>query len=99
MLRNPVTQQVLPFWQFWSVGDDRVCYRCRPLHLFVARWDDPVWNEIVPLRHPGRRCSVVPILAEEVPEEASKPGLERLREVLASIDLERQLRKRDKKLG
>lgn len=71
----------LPFWQYWTVGDDRV----RPEHAaidgFVARAIDPVWHKIYPPSGFNCRCSVVPITEEEaldIDKNASEGGLFRL---------------------
>lgn len=82
---EPSTRAVLPFWQFWTVGDDRVCRRCKPLDRFTARWDDPIWGEIYPKIHQKCRCGVVPILPSEAPGDALVPGHERLRDVLPIV--------------
>lgn len=71
----------LPFWQYWTVGDDRV----RPEHAaidgFVARAIDPVWHKIYPPSGFNCRCSVVPITRDEalsIDKHAEDGGLERL---------------------
>jgi SPP1 gp7 family putative phage head morphogenesis protein len=70
--------EALPFWQFWTVGDDRVRPEHRVLDGFTARGIDPVWLKIYPPCGFNCRCSVVPITAEEAPEDASEGGTERL---------------------
>jgi len=72
---------VLPFWQYWTVGDDRV----RPEHMvldgFTARAQDPVWRKIYPPNGFNCRCSVVPILESEAlnaDKDANEPGYSRL---------------------
>jgi SPP1 gp7 family putative phage head morphogenesis protein len=77
-MNEPMTKAVLPFWQYWTVGDDRVRPEHRVLHRFTARADDPVWMKIYPPNGFNCRCSVVPAMEDEVPKDAGEPGLERL---------------------
>lgn len=74
----PATKAVLPYWQYWTVGDDRVRPEHRVLHMFTARADDPVWMKIYPPNGFNCRCSVVPVLGDEAPKGADEPGMERL---------------------
>lgn len=77
-LKDPSVAAALPYWKYVTVGDDRV----RPNHAamdgFVARNDDPVWRRWYPPAGFNCRCSVVPLLADEAPEDADVPGLERI---------------------
>jgi len=77
-MTQPETTKALPFWQYLTVGDDRV----RPEHAvidgFTARAVDPVWNKIYPPNGFNCRCIVIAILESEAPEGASEPGLARL---------------------
>ncbi len=77
-LTEPDTAEALPFWQYMTVGDDRV----RPEHAaidgFQARVIDPVWNKIYPPNGFNCRCIVIPLLASEAHESASEGGLLRL---------------------
>ena len=77
-MMDPSVREILPYWRLWTANDNHVCAICKPLHLFVARWDDPVWDDIYPQLHEDCRCIVVPITASEAPPEASIPGRERL---------------------
>src|ERR1039458_163664 len=74
----PMTKAVLPYWQYWTVGDDRVRPEHRVLHMFTARADDPVWMKIYPPNGFNCRCSVIPVLGDEAPKGADEPGNERL---------------------
>lgn len=83
-MSDPAVKDVLPFWQYWTVGDDRV----RPEHAiidqFVARADDAVWLKIYPPNGFNCRCSVVPILESEAlkaDKDANEPGYARLPEL------------------
>ncbi len=77
-MSDPDVQDALPFWQYMTVGDLRV----RPEHWvidgFAARSQDPVWRKIYPPNGFNCRCIVIPLLAEQAPDDASEPGLARL---------------------
>jgi SPP1 gp7 family putative phage head morphogenesis protein len=77
-MRDEQVMEVLPYWQYWTVGDDRVRPEHRVLHMFTARAEDPVWMKIYPPNGFNCRCSVVPVLADEAPKNADEPGHERL---------------------
>jgi SPP1 gp7 family putative phage head morphogenesis protein len=77
-MKQPETMDALPFWQYMTVGDDRV----RPEHAvidgFTARAIDPVWNKIYPPNGFNCRCIVIALLASEAPEGSSDDGRMRL---------------------
>ena len=77
-MKDPAVKAVLPVWQYWTVGDDRV----RPEHFvlqgFAAHADDPVWLKIYPPNGFNCRCSVAPCLPDEAPKDATEPGMARL---------------------
>ncbi len=77
-MKDPATIDVLPFWQYWTVGDDRVRPEHAVLDGFAAHANDPVWMKIYPPNGFNCRCSVVPILAAEAPKDATEPGYARL---------------------
>ncbi|MGO8759353.1 MAG: phage minor head protein [Terracidiphilus sp.] len=77
-MKDPATMNVLPIWQYWTVGDDRVRPEHAVLDGFAAHADDPVWMKIYPPNGFNCRCSVVPILAKEAPKDATEPGYARL---------------------
>ncbi len=59
------TQDALPFWQYWTVGDDRVRMEHAAIDQFIAQAIDPVWQKIYPPCGFNCRCSVVPLLRDE----------------------------------
>ena len=84
-MSDPATKGVLPFWQYWTVGDDRVRPEHEVLDQFCARADDLVWMKIYPPNGFNCRCSVVPILESEalkagktMREDPNEPGYSRL---------------------
>jgi SPP1 gp7 family putative phage head morphogenesis protein len=80
-MQEPHMVEALPFWQYWTVGDDRVRPEHEVLDGFLARAIDPVWRKIYPPSGFNCRCSVVPIPADEalkIDPNASEGGLERL---------------------
>lgn len=84
-LRDPAVVVALPYWVYSTAGDARV----RPAHAalegFTAKQDDPVWRRIYPPCGYNCRCTVYAIGADEAPEEAAKPGLERIPAAAASV--------------
>lgn len=80
-MREPHMLDALPYWQYWTVGDDRVRPEHAVLDGFVARAIDPVWRKIYPPSGFNCRCSVVPIREAEalkINPDADQGGLERL---------------------
>lgn len=80
-MNQPHVQAALPFWQYWTVGDDRVRPEHACIHGFVARAIDPVWRKIYPPSGFNCRCSVAPLTEKEAIQEdpkAAEGGLERL---------------------
>lgn len=68
----------LPYWQYLTVGDDRVRPEHAVLDGFMARAEDPVWGKIYPPNGFNCRCIVIAALAEEASADADEPGLARL---------------------
>jgi SPP1 gp7 family putative phage head morphogenesis protein len=77
-MRSTGVTAVLPFWQYWTVGDDRVRPEHAVLDGFTARAEDPVWRKIYPPNGFNCRCSVIPIPANEADKDADEPGYARL---------------------
>jgi SPP1 gp7 family putative phage head morphogenesis protein len=80
-MKDPATKNVFPFWQYWTVGDDRVRPEHAVLDQFTARADDPVWMKIYPPNGFNCRCSVVPVMEAEAlkaSKDANEPGYARL---------------------
>jgi SPP1 gp7 family putative phage head morphogenesis protein len=80
-MSDEATKAVFPFWQYWTVGDDRVRPEHAVLDGFTARAEDPVWMKIYPPNGFNCRCSVVPVLETEAlkaDEGANEPGYARL---------------------
>ncbi|MBS4063022.1 MAG: DUF935 family protein [Chitinophagaceae bacterium] len=55
-----------PYWQYKTIGDDRVRDSHRPLHDIILPANHPLWRKIFPPNGWGCRCYVVPRLATEV---------------------------------
>ena len=79
-MTDAATQEVLPYWQYMTMGDDRVRPEHAVLDYFVARAVDPVWRKIYPPNGFNCRCLVIPLLPEEAREykDADEPGMARL---------------------
>lgn len=58
-----------PFWQYLTVGDDRVRLAHLELHGIVRRADDPFWLKWYPPNGFNCRCTVVSLSMEEMEEE------------------------------
>ena len=71
-MMQPMTKAILPIWQYWTVGDNRVRPEHRVLHRFAAHADDPVWLKIYPPNGYNCRCSVIPIPAAGAPKDAKQ---------------------------
>lgn len=55
-----------PYWQYKTIGDDRVRDSHRVLHDIILPANHPLWKKIFPPNGWGCRCYVVPRLASEV---------------------------------
>ncbi len=80
-MKHPAVTGLLSFWQYLTVGDDRVRPEHAVLDGFVAREADPVWNKIYPPNGFNCRCIVIPILEHEalaIDKDAPQGGYERL---------------------
>jgi len=64
-MADPDVVRALPYWRFRTAED----YRVRPNHAalegFVARYNDPVWDRIIPPLGFNCRCQVEPLLRSE----------------------------------
>jgi SPP1 gp7 family putative phage head morphogenesis protein len=69
--------EALPYWQYWTVGDDRVRPAHRALNRFCALAIDPVWRKIYPPCGWGCRCACASLSADEAPEGSDEGGLNR----------------------
>jgi SPP1 gp7 family putative phage head morphogenesis protein len=74
MYHAPEVAEAFPFFQYHTVGDDRV----RPAHAamdgFIARRDDPVWDEWWPPNGFNCRCTVTAISIEEAEAKGIRPS-------------------------
>ena len=57
---------IFPYWQYCTVGDDRVREEHAALDGLILRHDDPLWDKIYPPNGWKCRCYVVPKMAAEV---------------------------------
>ena len=77
-MTEPGVLSALPFWEYMTVGDDRVRPEHAVLDGFQARAEDPVWNKIYPPNGFNCRCTVIALLDEEAGDAARESGYERL---------------------
>jgi SPP1 gp7 family putative phage head morphogenesis protein len=61
-------EDVFPFWQYLSLGDEKVRPAHIALNLKVAPADAPFWHDHSPPWQWGCRCRKVPLLPDEVDE-------------------------------
>lgn len=74
MYHAPEVAEAFPYFQYHTVGDDRV----RPAHAamdgFIARRDDGVWDEWWPPNGFNCRCTVTAISIEEAEAKGIRPS-------------------------
>lgn len=63
--RLKAQRSIFPFWEYKTVGDDKVREEHAALDGLVLRHDDRLWNEIYPPNGWNCRCYVVPRMASE----------------------------------
>lgn len=61
-------QDVFPFWQYVTLGDERVRDSHAALNGLVLRADSPFWKDHYPPWEWGCRCDVIPLMDEDVAE-------------------------------
>jgi SPP1 gp7 family putative phage head morphogenesis protein len=76
-MMDPDVVAALPYWKYMTAGDNRVRPNHAQLDGFVAQAKDTVWARIYPPNGFNCRCTVVPILKSEAPEDADVPGSQR----------------------
>lgn len=57
---------IYPYWEYRTVGDDKVRPRHRMLEGIILHYSDPRWNKIFPPNGWKCRCWVVPRMAHQV---------------------------------
>ncbi|WP_437918431.1 phage portal protein family protein [Sphingobacterium sp. LRF_L2] len=72
-----------PFWQYKTVGDERVRHSHALLHDIVLPWNHGAWKYIMPPGDWNCRCWIVPRTKAEVTKEQIKASEERVKEYLA----------------
>ena len=72
--------KLFPFWEYRTVGDDRVRPSHRRLEEVILPWDDIRWKKIFPPNDWRCRCRVVPRMAHEVTKEQVEASQQRVDE-------------------
>lgn len=73
--------QKFEWWEYRTVGDDRVRDKHKKLHGKVFHRDDPIWDKIYPPNDWGCRCTVIPSTKKtpsdysEIKDSASKGAI------------------------
>lgn len=66
--------EYLPYWEYYTVGDDRVREEHAALHGEIRRHDDPFWNIWYPPNGYNCRCGVRALTQEQVDAMGIEPG-------------------------
>jgi SPP1 gp7 family putative phage head morphogenesis protein len=81
-MSDPDVVLALPFWRYRTMEDTSVRPNHAALNMFVARYDDPVWNRILPPLGFNCRCMVESLLrgegAQILGDQLNVPGDKRL---------------------
>ena len=64
--RDPIILSMRPYWQFRTVGDDRVTEICAPLNGLVFEAEDAFWATHYPPNHFNCRSTVVTLSERQV---------------------------------
>lgn len=72
--------KLFPYWEYRTVGDDRVRPSHRQLEGVVLPYNDARWKKIFPPNDWRCRCRVVPRMAHEVKKEAVEASQQRVDE-------------------
>lgn len=64
--------KTFPYWRYMTQRDNKVRKGHEKLHGCIFRWDDPIWDRIMPPNGWNCRCYIVPMTAKEVTEEMLK---------------------------
>lgn len=63
---------IFPYWQYKTVGDEKVRHSHMLLHDVVLPWNSPLWKYIMPPNDWNCRCYIVPRTKAEVTKEQIK---------------------------
>ncbi|WP_143960240.1 phage portal protein family protein [Litoribacter populi] len=77
-------QNTFPYWQYKTIGDDRVRDSHRSLHDIILPANHPLWKKIFPPNGWGCRCYVVPRLAGEVDPAEVEANIKFVEDYLAT---------------
>ncbi|WP_149913505.1 phage portal protein family protein [Sphingobacterium cavernae] len=67
-----------PYWQYKTVGDEKVRHSHARLHDIVLPWNHPAWKYIMPPNEWNCRCWIVPRTKDEVTKEQIKASEEKV---------------------
>lgn len=68
--------KTFPYWKYMTQSDNKVRKQHEKLHGCVFKWDDRIWDYIMPPNGWNCRCYIVPMTANEVTEEMLKRSQE-----------------------
>lgn len=73
-LNDPLLADMFPYYRYSAVWDSQTRDTHRAMHGFIARRDDPIWNEWWPPNGFRCRCGVVAINKYRAAREGIKPS-------------------------
>lgn len=73
-----------PYWEYRTVGDEKVRHSHSLLHGIVLPWNHPAWKFILPPNDWNCRCWIVPRTKAEVTKEQIKASEEKVKTYLDS---------------
>lgn len=76
--------ELFPYWEYKTVGDERVRHSHQLLEGIILPWNSPLWAFILPPNDWNCRCFIVPRTKGEVTEEQLKQSEARVRTYLES---------------
>ncbi|WP_336834067.1 phage portal protein family protein [Sphingobacterium siyangense] len=78
-----------PYWQYKTIGDERVRHSHTLLHDVVLPWNHPYWQYIMPPNGWGCRCYIVPRTKAEITPEMIKASEEKVREYMETAEFKK----------
>lgn len=71
-MSDPTVRRLRPYWQYCTVGDEKVRPEHEMMNGKVFRADDPVWDEWFPPNGYGCRCTVKSLSERQIQERGLK---------------------------
>ncbi|WP_286882949.1 phage portal protein family protein [Sphingobacterium sp. UBA5980] len=78
-----------PYWQYKTIGDERVRHSHALLHDVVLPWNHRYWQYIMPPNGWACRCYIVPRTKAEVTDEMIRASEEKVQEYMATEEFKK----------